>query len=71
MRQNKVLKAGTFFKLDSYSVKQYENEHIVDEVEVLQDCSGRTKWVLVYSKVLQANILVPKIDLCEPDIFLT
>lgn len=71
MRQNKVLKAGTFYKLDSYCVKQYESERIVDEVEVLQDCSGRTKWVLVYSKVLQANILVPKIDLNEPDISLT
>ena len=49
-------------KLDSYEVKQYENERIVDEVELLEEI-GRKKWILVYSPKLLANILVPVKDL--------
>ena len=71
MNINKKLSKGTILKLDSYSVKQYENERVVDSVEVLEDSSGRAKWVLVYSPHLSANILVHKSDLDNPDIQLT
>ena len=71
MNINKKLSKGTILKLDSYSVKQYENERVVDNVEVLEDSSGRSKWVLVYSPHLSANILVNKADLENPDIQLT
>ena len=71
MKINTKLTKGTILKLDSYTVKQYENERVVDNVEVLEDSSGRAKWVLVYSPNLSANILAHKSDLEKPDIQLT
>lgn len=64
MKSSKI-DQGRVLQLDSYQVKQYENERIVDEVEVLEPSSARAKWVLVYSPKLMANILVPKSDLTE------
>lgn len=54
-------------KLDSYDVKQYEGERIVDLVILDEDEKWPTKkkFVLVYSKKLLANILAPVADLIK------
>ena len=59
---NKIIK----FHLDSYEVKQYEGEHVVDDVTLEEEVyPTRKKWILVYSPKLLANILAPKKDLTE------
>jgi hypothetical protein len=52
------------YKVDSYRVKQYENERIVCEVEVIEDCKYK-KFILCYSESLRANLLVPRKDIFE------
>jgi hypothetical protein len=59
------MKNGDLYKLDSYDVKQYENERIVDVVQVIEEPKLKSKYVLVYSGKLKANVLVPKKDLME------
>lgn len=49
-------------KIDSYNVKQYENERFVDIVELLE--KPKNKYVLCYSKKYRANVLIPKNELC-------
>ena len=61
--KNRKLKEGEKLKLDSYRVKQYENERVCDEVTVLEDSSSKKKLMLCYSPKLAANILVPREDL--------
>lgn len=52
------------FKLDSYRVKQYENERIVDIVDYIPDVKDKNKqYVLVHSPKLKAEILAPKKDM--------
>lgn len=63
-RKNKI-QVGQKFHIDSYEVKQYENKRVVDDVEVFDVFSGKTKYVLVYSPKLNANVLVKKTDLKE------
>lgn len=48
-------------KVDSYNVKQYENERFVDIVELLE--KPKNKYVLCYSKKYRANVLIPKNEL--------
>jgi len=51
------------FKVDSYKVKQYENERFVDTIELLEDIDK--KYFLCYSPKYRANVLVLKAD-CVP-----
>ena len=55
------------FKLDSYGVKQYENERVVDTVTLdeSEKFPFKKKYVLVYSPLYRANILAPARDLTE------
>lgn len=48
-------------KVDSYNVKQYENERFVDYVILLE--KPKNKYVLCYSKKYRANVLIPKNEL--------
>jgi hypothetical protein len=53
------------YHIDSYRVSQYENERIVDVVEVVETPKKNAKKVLCYSPKLMANILVFRNDLKE------
>jgi len=57
------MKEGQTFKVDSYNVKQYENERFVDIVTVVETPTKRQKTVLCYSPKYMANVLISKIDL--------
>ena len=57
------MKEGDKFHIDTDSVSQYENERIVDDVELLETPKKYSKKVLVYSPKLRADILVNKRDL--------
>jgi len=59
------MKQGDKFHIDTYEVKQYENERIVDDVEVIDPFLKRSRYALVYSPKLNANVLVKKTDLKE------
>ena len=57
------MKAGEKYSIDTYRVSQYENERVVDIVEVLETPPKFAKKVLCKSPKLQANILVFRKDL--------
>ena len=50
-------------KVDSYEVKQYENERFVDIVELLEKPKRNSKLVLCYSPKYRANVLIPRKEL--------
>ena len=56
-------KTGSRFHIDTGDIPQYENERIVDDVEVVDTPKKYSKTILVYSKKLRANILVKKREL--------
>lgn len=57
------IQIGQKYKIDSYRVSQYENERIVDIVEVVESPKKFQKKVLCFSPKLQANILVFATDM--------
>ncbi len=57
------MEEGNKYKIDSYRVSQYENERVVDIVELLETPSKFQKKVLVSSPKLKATILVYRNDL--------
>lgn len=57
------MEVGTKYKIDSYRVSQYENERVVDTVELLEVPSKNQKKVLVHSPKLRASVLVYRNDL--------
>ena len=61
----KDLKIGYVIKVDSCKVKKHEGKRILGEVQVLKIPSPKSKFVLVESPDLLANILVPIKD-CFP-----
>ena len=56
-------KKGDVCTIDTYRVKQCENERVVSVVRVLKTPKKTDKTVLVHSQTLQADILVYKSDL--------
>jgi len=52
------VKEGQIYHIDSYNVKQYEGERVVDDVTILETPIGKTM-VLVHSQKLGADVLVP------------
>lgn len=57
------MKAGQKYRIDTYRVSQYENERVVDTVEIVEVPRKFAKKVLCYSPKLRANILVFRKDL--------
>ena len=51
------------FKIDSYRVSQYEGIRVVGTVTLLEKPKKGAKKILVYSPMLQANVLVYRNDL--------
>ena len=62
-RMKNKFKIGDKFHIDTGDIPQYENERIVDDVEVVDTPKKYSKTILVYSKKLRANILVKKREL--------
>lgn len=46
-------------KIDSYNIKQYENERVVSNIILLEKIDPKKKFVLAYVETLQANCLIP------------
>lgn len=54
-------------KIDSYNIKQYENERVVSKINLLETINKRKKYVLAYVETLQANCLIPVKDIINED----
>lgn len=54
-------------KVDSYEIKQYENQRIVSHIELLEPVKKGKKYVLAYVESLRGNYLVPVKDITKDE----
>ena len=59
MIKNSQILSGNTYKIDSYSVRQYEERRVVDVVTVVDAPPKFAKTVLVHSPSLMADVRVP------------
>jgi GTP cyclohydrolase II len=59
------MKIGDTFKVDTYRIKQYEEQRVVDVVTISEIPKPKARLVLVHSPKLQADVLIPRSELKE------